>query len=216
MRLLAAGALLTWGLAAPRCDAAPNWDLRKLTVSFDASSSEKRCGAELAFDDDVGTRWSSAWSNDQWISIDLGQPRAISTITLIWETACASEYALEVSDDGIAWKEIEHVSDGKEGEKNFVFDNLLARYARMSGIRRATQWGFSLREFIVRGPADGVEPEFGGLVHPSEIITIFDHDWANLGQMFASQCAQDPANSASLSDDEFLDLLEKRAFDYFW
>ena len=216
IRPLAAGILLTWCLVAPRCDAAPNWDLRKLAVAADASSSEKRCDAELAFDDDVGTRWSSAWSNDQWISIDLGQPRAISTITLNWETAYASEYALEVSDDGSAWKEIEHVSDGKEGEKNFVFDNLLARYVRIFGIRRATQWGFSLREFIVRGPADGVEPEFGGLVHPSEIVTLFDHDWANLGRMFTAQCAQDPANSASLSDDEFLDLLEKRAFDYFW
>lgn len=48
------------------------------------------------------------------------------------------------------------------------------------------------------------------------MVTLFDHDWQNLSRQFSRQCAEDPPDSRSLTDDEFLDLIEKRAFDFFW
>ncbi len=220
MRLCCLELLLGLGVFAPLSvfgsGSAAIWDLRKIAVSADASSCEQGYAAEFAFDDDAATRWSSKWSDNQWILIDLGKPRSISEISLLWEDAFASEYKLEISGDAKTWEEIRHVSDGKGGEESFMFDNLIARYVRMYGVRRATRWGFSLREFVIRGPMSGIEPELGGLVRPHDIVTIFDHDWENLSKRFTRQCAQDPADSSQLSDDELLDLIERRAFDFFW
>src|ERR1039458_6159388 len=47
--------------------------------------------ASNAFDGNTGpakwTRWSSAWSDPQWISVDLGSTQAISKVLLDWEVA---------------------------------------------------------------------------------------------------------------------------------
>jgi len=203
------------GLCACAADAA-EWDLRKVAATARASSCETQHPAEFAFDADPATRWSSDWADHQWLTVDLGQPRRITEITLQWETAHAAEYALDISDDGASWALFRHVTNGNGGVETFPDTGLTARFIRLRAIRRATQWGFSLREFILRGPLPGIEPEFGGLVRPRAIVTLFDHDYERLGRHFAEQCARDPASSSGLSDDEFLDLIERRAFDYFW
>jgi len=102
--------------------------LRKLAASATASSVEMNHVAAFAVDDDPGTRWSSQWSDNQWLSIDLGTWREISEIRLLWEQAYASEYALEVSNDAQEWKEIKHVSEGAGGEEVFTFDDLAAHF----------------------------------------------------------------------------------------
>ncbi|MFH0952875.1 MAG: glucoamylase family protein [Verrucomicrobiota bacterium] len=217
MLRLAAATLLASAMPAARAQDAPRtWDLRKLAVAAQASSFETNHEPGQACDGDLYTRWSSAWSNDQWISIDLGEPRALSEVVLHWETAHALDYALEVSADGVRWTTVRHVTNGAEGAAVFPLVSTTSRYVRVTGFRRATPWGFSLREFVVRGPAPGIEPEYGGLIRPHPIATIFDQDWENLSKRFAEQCALDPASSAALSDDAFLDLIEKRAFDFFW
>src|SRR5947209_4816693 len=38
-------------------------------------------------DGSATTRWSSAWSDPQWITIDLGGSASISRVVLQWETA---------------------------------------------------------------------------------------------------------------------------------
>ncbi|MBN1384193.1 MAG: discoidin domain-containing protein [Elusimicrobia bacterium] len=192
------------------------WDLRKIAVDAKASSEEGGNPAVKAFDGDKGTRWSSEFSDDQWIYLDLGEITEITEITLLWETAFAQEYKIEVSDDAADWKTVKHIENNKGGENNLSFQNLHSRYIRMTGIKRATQWGSSLIEFIVKGPHTGIEPEHGGLIRPKTNITIYDKNYKELSKYFTEQISNDPPDSKNLTDDQFLDLIEKRAFDYFW
>ena len=56
--------------------------------------------AKNAVDGDPATRWSSEWSDPQWITVDLGSESEISRVKLSWEKAFARAYRIEVSTDG--------------------------------------------------------------------------------------------------------------------
>ncbi|WP_161790156.1 discoidin domain-containing protein, partial [Streptacidiphilus carbonis] len=55
-----------------------------------ASSTENATfPASAAVDGDTGTRWSSAFSDPQWIQVDLGAESSLSQVVLQWEAAYA-------------------------------------------------------------------------------------------------------------------------------
>ena len=105
----------------------------------------------LAVDGDPGTRWSSAWADNQWIYIDLGQKFSIRRVVLAWETAYGKVYRIEVSDDTLTWTQIFFNSNSPGGTEDLSNLTGAGRYVRMYGMARATQWGFSLWEFEVYG-----------------------------------------------------------------
>ncbi len=103
---------------------------------------------EKAVDGRLNSRWSSAYTDPQSITIDLGEVRDIARIVLVWETAYGKEYKLQVSDDGTTWTDIVHETQSDGGQD----DHRVAargRYVRMEGLRRGTEWGYSLWEFWV-------------------------------------------------------------------
>ena len=100
-------------------------------------------------DGDDGTRWSSAFSDPQWIAADLGKATPISHVTLNWETAYASAYTLQVSPDGQNWTDVSTMTDGQGGLEEIKFAPTPARFVRMYGTKRATQFGYSLFSFEV-------------------------------------------------------------------
>jgi hypothetical protein len=106
--------------------------------------------AGRAVDGKTGTRWSSVFSDPQWITIDLGVPAEITRVKLNWQTAYATEYRIEVSDDDASWKTVLEVTDGDGGIDDHTV-SAKGRYVRMSGTKRATPWGYSLLEFDVYG-----------------------------------------------------------------
>jgi hypothetical protein len=72
-----------------------------------ASSAENAVfSAAAAVDGDPGTRWSSGFSDPQWIRVDLGQTATISQVTLSWEAAYAKAFQIQVSADGTNWNSI--------------------------------------------------------------------------------------------------------------
>jgi Protein kinase domain/F5/8 type C domain len=106
--------------------------------------------AANAVDGSRGTRWSSAFSDPQWLEVDLGAPHAISKVVLDWETAYASAFQIQVSDNGVAWTDIDTMMAGTGGSQTLQVHGT-GRYIRMYGTQRATQWGYSLWEFQVFG-----------------------------------------------------------------
>ncbi|MDK8182741.1 discoidin domain-containing protein [Paenibacillus sp. UMB4589-SE434] len=95
------------------------------------------------------TRWSSEYSDDQWIYIDLGMSKEISKIKLVWEGAYAKEYKIQISNDLKSWHDVSHVTNGKGEIFELCELNILGRYVRMLGIKRGTLFGYSLWEFSV-------------------------------------------------------------------
>ncbi len=126
----------------------PGKELKILKAT--ASSVESpNLGPENAIDGNMATRWSSQFSDPQWITVDLGQKATIKKVILYWEHAYGKAYKIEVSDDGTTWKEVYSTTEGDGGKDEITFKPVSARYVRMGGSKRGTEYGYSLYEFEV-------------------------------------------------------------------
>jgi hypothetical protein len=118
-----------------------------------ASSTYVETGAdyrpEHAVDGLSDTRWSSEFSDDQWLAIDLGAPAMISRVVLDWEAAYAQSYAIQVSRDGSNWTEVYSTSEGQGGTEDIKFTPTSGRWIRLHGTKRATPFGYSLYEMRI-------------------------------------------------------------------
>jgi len=127
----------------------PNLALnRPVTVSSDDGVHP----AAAAVDGDAGTRWSSRNSDDQWISIDLGDSQPINKVRIDWEKSAAKDFDIEVSDDAQAWTIAKSVTgNGETGWLEYGGLKARGRYVRVHGKTRITHYGFSLWEIQVFG-----------------------------------------------------------------
>ncbi len=118
-------------------------------------TSVEKTGLEgsKAVDGNMGTRWSSAFSDPQSITIDLGAMYQIDEVVLYWETAYAKEYYLKISNDGSVWTDVNHETNGSGGIAH-ISVGANAQFVQMLGIQRATQYGYSIWEIEVHGPED--------------------------------------------------------------
>ncbi|MEO5874048.1 MAG: glycoside hydrolase family 3 C-terminal domain-containing protein, partial [Streptosporangiaceae bacterium] len=118
-----------------------------------ASSSEGANAPAAALDGRTGTRWSSQYTDDQWLRVDLGGTATVSKVTLNWESAFATAYRLEVSDNGTTWTPIHTTTAGHGGVENLNVTGQ-GRYLRFVGTARSSGYGYSLWEFQVFGTVD--------------------------------------------------------------
>jgi hypothetical protein len=112
--------------------------------------------ASSATDGDLGTRWSSQAADPQWLAVDLGSAKAVTGVHLAWETAYASAYQIQTSDDGSTWT-TRATGTASSSTAQDVAVTATARYVRLYATARATQWGVSLWEFQVLG-SDAAPP----------------------------------------------------------
>jgi hypothetical protein len=111
--------------------------------------------ASAAVDGDSNTRWSSAFSDPQWLQVDLGATDTVSQVVLTWETAYAKAFQIQVSPDATTWTTIYSTTTGTGGTQTLPV-NGSGRFVRMLGTARATGYGYSLWEFQVFGtPGSG-------------------------------------------------------------
>ncbi|MDX6516456.1 MAG: hypothetical protein QOH73_2122 [Gaiellaceae bacterium] len=126
-----------------------------------ASSTENSTfPASNAVDGNASTRWSSAFSDPQWLRVDLGQTYAISRVTLTWEAAYGRAYQIQTSPDGTSWTTIYSTTTGDGGTDDLAISGT-GRYIRMYGTTRGTAYGYSLYELVVNGT-----PQTGGDTTP--------------------------------------------------
>ncbi|MFI5763050.1 discoidin domain-containing protein [Streptomyces sp. NPDC051563] len=156
-----------------------------------ASSSEGAgTPASAAVDGNNGTRWSSQFSDPQWIQVDLGAAAQLSQVVLRWETAAAKAYRVELSTDGTNWSTAYSTANGTGGVQTHDITGT-ARYVRVYGTQRTTGYGYSLWEFQVYGTTGGTGPQLpgGGDLGPN--VIVFDPSTPNiqakLDQVFAQQ-----------------------------
>ena len=121
----------------------------KNVVASSSTSASK--SASMVADGGAGSRWESAYSDPQWIYIDLGKEEKIEKVILKWEAACAKKYELQVSNDAKEWKTVYINKEGKGGTEQIELEPVAARYVKLAGISRATSFGYSLFEFEVYG-----------------------------------------------------------------
>ncbi len=115
-------------------------------------SSVEKTGLEgyNAVDGNFSTRWSSAFSDPQYIIVDLGSVQSLSEILLYWETAYGKSYLVQLSDDGTTWRTIV-TENNSDGGIDKITTTEKSRYIKILGQQRGTQWGYSLFEIVVHG-----------------------------------------------------------------
>ncbi|MBU4376167.1 MAG: discoidin domain-containing protein [Candidatus Omnitrophica bacterium] len=138
-------------------------NLMSLALNKNATASSVETGTDLvaskAFDGNLGTRWSSAGSDPQWISVDLGSFSDITKVILSWEAAYAKSYKIQISDDGTYWADVYSTTTGNGGSDNISL-SVNTRYVRMYGTERGNiAWGYSLFEFAVYGTGGVIEEQ---------------------------------------------------------
>ncbi|MEU0742219.1 discoidin domain-containing protein [Streptomyces sp. NPDC006134] len=156
------------------------------------ASSQEHGGtpATAAVDGNSGTRWSSAHSDPQWIRVDLGASTKVSQVVLDWEAAYAKGYRIELSANGSDWSTAYQTATG-DGGTDTVTVTGDARYIRVYGTARATQYGYSLWEFKVYGESGTGGPQLpgGGDLGPN--VHVFDPSTpgiqAKLDEVFREQ-----------------------------
>jgi hypothetical protein len=154
----AVAAVLTASLivTATRADAADG--LLSQGRPATASSVESAAfPAANAVDGNAGTRWSSAFSDPQWLQVDLGSTASISSVVLDWEAAYARSFTVKASADGSSWTTLNTTVNGTGGRQTLAV-NGSGRYVRVETTVRATQWGVSLKEFQVYGSGGSAPP----------------------------------------------------------
>jgi hypothetical protein len=122
----------------------------------DSSNLGANYVANKAIDNSMGTRWTSAFSDPQWIEIDLGWTQEISQVIINWENAQVydDEYLIQHSTTGgelgvwtTVWNNVPPANEDK-ATHTITFTSVVAnRYWRMYGISRNAGWGHSIWEF---------------------------------------------------------------------
>lgn len=140
------------------------------------TTSVERAGLEgdKAVDGNMSTRWSSAFSDPQMISVDLGAVYQVGDVRLYWESAYARDYYVMVSDGVGPFSTVKHETNG-DGGIDEVPVNMPARQVRIIGMQRATEWGYSLYEIeVLEKSATGTEKDPAASVLP-ERFRLFDN-----------------------------------------
>jgi subtilisin-like proprotein convertase family protein len=133
-----------------------NCDGNHEIIDIASASASSREGAHWraskAIDHDLNTRWSSAFHDNQWFAVDLGQLTTISKVMLYWENSYATEYKLQVGESSEGpWTDLVYITNS-DGETD-IHDGLnkVTQYLKLECIQRARNYGFSLLEFEVHG-----------------------------------------------------------------
>lgn len=128
----------------------PSTNLALGKTALSSSTDNSLRSANLAFDGQGTTRWSSTYADNNWVQVDLGSSHNINRLVLRWEAAYARGYKIQVSGNGSTWTDIYSTTNATGGTETLNLSGT-GRYVRMQGVQRATQWGYSLWEMEVYG-----------------------------------------------------------------
>jgi hypothetical protein len=175
-------AALATGLSAPTAAAATcgttNIALNQPTTASSQESSS--FPAKNATDGNLNTRWSSQFSDPQWLEVDLGSTQSICQVVLTWETAYGKAFQIQTSNDNSTWTSIFSTTTGTGGTQTLNISGS-GRYIRMFGTARGTQYGYSLWEFQVFALTSGSTGCTSGSNTPNfgPNVSIFDPSQGN-------------------------------------
>jgi len=129
---------------------------------------------EFMTDGNEGTRWSSTYHDSEFAIIDLGAVYDIGYVAITWEFAAGLEYDILVSTDAEKWREVAHEDEGGEGTRSYRFDKRSARYVMIQGIKRVSEYGYSIYEIVIaeERPRESRPSSISGSYSPVSISVV--------------------------------------------
>lgn len=119
-------------------------DLLRTATASSSGDETPDFPASAAADGDPETRWSSPVEDNAWWQAELPRTARIGRVVLNWQDAYAARYRLQVSSDGRSWRTAATVRDGRGGQESVRMDAKDARYLRVQGDARGSEFGYSL------------------------------------------------------------------------
>lgn len=129
---------------APR----PSRPPRPAKPEVSASTSAPEHPPEAALDGDAKTTWKSgAVAEQQWLQIDLIEPRELGGLTIDWDPEdFPTSYRVELSDDGQTWTQ-RYRSDTGNGRRSYVYlHDSEARHVRLALELSSRGQGYGVRD----------------------------------------------------------------------
>lgn len=127
-------------------------------VSVRASSvQDAGSPPEMVIDQNMGTRWSSRFNDEEWIELDLGSVQEIVGVVLFWEAAFGRKYEIQISTDKTQWQTAYRTAEGDGQADDIYFGRRPARFIKLAGQKRGSPWGYSLWEVNVKGPEEEIK-----------------------------------------------------------
>ncbi|MDE7329592.1 MAG: discoidin domain-containing protein [Clostridia bacterium] len=121
------------------------------TAKATASSSNGTNTADKVLDGIYNNdgRWESIHQSDnEWLEIELEALTEIYQMRVYWEAASAKEYKVYFSQTGDGWTEVFHGNYSQGARTDIINPSVImsAKYIRIEGISRTTDYGYSIYE----------------------------------------------------------------------
>lgn len=124
------------------------WEFR-VSDGRTAWASSNGWGAKAVMDGSPNTRWASIERDPQYVGIYFGEEKVFNTVRLLWEAAYGKVYEIQTSSDAAHWKVIHRENNGDGNVDEIFVGDQRAKFLRVYGLERGTQWGYSLWEVEV-------------------------------------------------------------------
>ncbi|RGO09789.1 discoidin domain-containing protein [Coprobacillus cateniformis] len=143
-----------------------------LNKTADSSSDYKSdTVVAKAVDGNTQSKWSSGRKDpgyetqEEWMSVDLGQISYIDGVKIDWESGCSENYSIEVSNDNENWTTVKErlksntvAASDKHFIDNVMFDETLeARYIKIHSYFSRTKYGINIWELDVLGEVKDIQ-----------------------------------------------------------
>jgi F5/8 type C domain len=124
-----------------------------------ASSAAPGSPPSAVLDGDSARAWRSGTGDAQWLVVDFRRPREYGGLVLFWDTRdYATQYSVQVSDDGRRWDTLHGVSGGNGGRDYIALPETESRYLRLSLRESSRGRGYRLRSLTIEPLEFGATP----------------------------------------------------------
>ena len=132
--------------ARPPSPAAP-----KVTASTTAPGHP----ADAVLDGDPATHWRSGTvAEQQWLQVDLGEPREFGGLVIDWDPAdYPTAFRVGLSDDGKTWTERYRAESGNSRRSYVYLHDAEARFVRIALDKPSRAQGYAVRDLRIEPPS---------------------------------------------------------------
>lgn len=129
-----------------------------------SSTERDEFKAEYAVDGDLSTRWSSNFTENEWLTIDLEKESGVCAVEITWFSCCnlivgAKGFEVQHSQDNLNWVTAATVVNNFDNY-SYVPVTVNARYIRIKGTKRTIEsLGYSISELKVYGTDETLSTE---------------------------------------------------------
>jgi GH18 family chitinase len=146
-----------------------NLALNKAAVTSSVETSA--FPGSLAVDGNAATRWSSLYTDPQWIYVDLGNTYSVNRVKITWEAAYAKNYEMQISPNASTWTSLKAITNNATVVNDHTGLSGSGRYVRIYCTARATSYGYSIFELEVYGTTGGNQSPVVSITSPANNAT---------------------------------------------